>query len=239
MEEEPWSLYLAKFGAKVGAKVLINMYAPGFGASIEFVDAVKCFYDGDITGGVINTLSGIGDLASFGLVGSIKEVMRGGAKATVVATVKEMGKLAPKEVTKKLGQQAGKEIAKGVLNEATEEVWRQNAKMTLNKAGVGAFLAFLSSGGHQVSKTVYEDLSEKIAFEMMAKSTKMGAFELTKDAAKEGAKKEFMKKSYILFQKDLFFAASKGIVNRYGRKEDDEDDEDSRNGTICYQTYVN
>lgn len=219
MAEDSWSWYLAKLGAKVGAKVLINMYVPGLEASVEFVDAAKCFYYGDTTGGVINILSGVGDVVSFRLTGTIKDAMTGSGKAAAIETVKEMGKSAPKEVTKKLGQQAGKEFAKGVLTEATEEVWREGTKMTLNKAGQDAVLAAISSGGRKVGKTIGEDLLEKLAFETMVKGTKMGAFELTKNAAKEGAEREFMKNSYKLVAKGVIFAASKGAANSYGRKD--------------------
>lgn len=215
-----------EFGTKLGAKLVINLYAPGWSgysaASIEFIHAIKCFCDGDKTGGFINILSGIGELASLGLMGTIKDTIKGSAKANAVAAVKGIAKSVPKEMSKKIGQQAAKEFAKGVVTEATEEVLRKGTKMTVYKTGLEAFIAAMSSGGHQVGTIVVEDLSEKLAFEMMAmmaESTKMGAFELTKNAAMEGAKREFMKNSYKLVTKDVIIGISKGAANSYGRKD--------------------
>ena len=212
--------YMAYEGGKLvfktGLKMLCNFCAPGSGAAIEVAHAALCFWGGDMLGGAINTVSGIADFYTFGLVGAIKNGMKVSAKESVIQFAKETAKSGSKEASKKVGQQVGKELAKGVIPSAVEEVWSKGTKMTFEKFLKDSGLSVISSGGHDIWKTILGDWAEKgveIGFtEALKWKSAEAAFEFTKEAAKKGAGKEFMNQSYRLFFKDFKFAVLKGSI---------------------------
>ena len=71
-----WAVYAGTLGAKIGGKVVLNACLPGSGSIIDFAEAGKCFYNGDVIGGMISTVSGLADIATLGLVGAAKEAMK-------------------------------------------------------------------------------------------------------------------------------------------------------------------
>ena len=102
---EGWGWYLGKTAAKIAGKVALNCVAPGSGAIMDFGEAAYDFYNGDIIGGSINIVSGVADVVSFGVVGSVKEAMKESTKKAVVDTAKTEAKSAAKKATKKVGQE--------------------------------------------------------------------------------------------------------------------------------------
>ena len=190
----------------------LNACQGGLGSVVEFAEAAKCFYYGDVLGGSICVVSGIADVYTLGLVGATKDAMKESAKGSVVQFAKETVKSGYKEASKKLGQQVRKEIAKGVIPSAVEEVWFEGTKMTWYNFLQATGLSAVSSGGHQVGKTVFEDWIQLGITEMLNRKPMETVFEFTKEAAKKGAKKEFMNQSYKLFVKDLNVALLKGGI---------------------------
>ena len=214
MESKKW--YRAFQVLKLVAKPFCNVLAPGSGAAIEFSEAAWHIYEGKLLDAVICTISGIADLYMLGLVSAIKSGMKESAKESVVQFAKETAKSGSKEASKKVGQQVAKELAKGVIPSAVDEVWSKGTKMTFEKFLKDTGLSVISSGGHDIGKTIFEDWVEKgmeIAFTEALKRKPMEfAFEFTKEAAKKGAEKEIINQSYKLLLKDLQFALLKGDI---------------------------
>lgn len=75
-----WVIMMGKFGLKM----VLNVSLFGLGLVVDFVEVVKCFYYGDVYGGMINGFLGVMDIVSFGFVGVIKEVMKESVKGVVV-----------------------------------------------------------------------------------------------------------------------------------------------------------
>ena len=126
-----------------------------------------------------------------------------GGKDALIEMAKKAAISASKEANRKVGQQVRKEIAKGVIPSTVEEVWFKGTKMTVDKFLQNTWLSGISSGGHQIGKTIFEDwidMGMKKAFKR--KPIEM-AFKLTKEPAKKGAEKEFMNQSFNLFVKDF------------------------------------
>ena len=211
-------------GCKILAKALLNTAAPGSGAAVEFAAAAMDLYYGNVTGGILNSLSGVADLVTLGMSGVAKDAMKEGAKGAVIQTAKETAKTVGKEGRKKVGQQVGKELAQGVLNEAVGEVFSKGTKNTAKSMATFAFLSALSSGRVDVFKTMSGDLGEEwltsIVQKALSEKAKKFTFEFTKKAAITGAEKEFQKYAAKIFVKDVGFAVSKGMVNYSSRLND-------------------
>ena len=115
MSDESSTEYALKFGSKLATKVALNTVAPGSGAIVDFAEAGKNFYDGDVADGVVNTLSGVADLVTLGMSSAAKDVMKESGKAAVVQTAKESAKTAGKKATKEVGEELAKQLAKGTI----------------------------------------------------------------------------------------------------------------------------
>ena len=134
MELASWA---ATLGAKIGGKITLNACLPGLGSAIDFGEAGRCFYNGDICGGVISTVSGVADIVTLGLVGATKEAMNESAKRAVVQSAKDTAKSAAKEASRKVGQDLGKQIATGAIKDgkaAAIEVTKVLAKSASKEA---------------------------------------------------------------------------------------------------------
>ena len=94
-------------------------------------------------------------------IGTIK-----GGKDAAIKTAKVVAQSASKEATRKVGQRFGKEISKNAIPSAVEEVWSKGTKVTLEKFLKDTGLSVISSGGHEIKKTILEDW-----FEMGIKET--------------------------------------------------------------------
>ena len=200
------------WGGTLAAKTLSNIILPGSGAAIEFVQAAKCLRHGNVLGGATYIISGIADLCTPGLFDVIKSGMSAAAMGSAVQFVQEGAKSLSKEATKKLGKQFSKELARGVIPSAVEEAFFESTKMTWSKLFQATGLSAISSGGEQVGKTVFQDWIQLGITEMLNRKPMEIAFDFTKEAAKKGAKKEFMNQSYKLFVKELNVALLKGAI---------------------------
>ena len=71
-------------------------------------------------GALISTVSGVADIVTLGLSGSIQGVMKEGAKKSTKEGAKAMAKKAGKEATKKYGQEVGRQLAQGTFRGGKE-----------------------------------------------------------------------------------------------------------------------
>ena len=194
----------------LGGKIALNVALPGYGSLVDFGEACYCAYNGDKVGCGISIISGLSDLVTLGFASSTKEAMKKTARESVAQFAKETMKSSSKETSKTFGKQVGKELAKGVASQATKEVWHESTKMTLKSLSQDIFLSGVSSGGHHVLDVIFGDLREKLILEALKQKPKEIAFELTKEAAKKGAREEFMKRSYKFLVNDVSVALLKG-----------------------------
>ena len=242
-----WAVYGGTLTAKIGVKMALNACVPGSGSLIEFGHAWKNFYyDGDVLGAVINTISGAADLVTLGLASTAKEAMRESAKAAVVQSAKDSAKAAGKEATRKVGQDLAKQMAMGTTTvgrdaaiktakaaaalaykEATRKVGQQVGKEIAKGVTTVAaeevftkmtFNKLLQSLQSTASAAVLEELYEFWITEALKQQPKDFAFELTKNAAIKGAEEELKKHSSKLFVKDLVFSVLKEAI-RFDKNE--------------------
>ena len=213
-------------GVLLGGKIALNVALPGSGSLVDFSEACYCAYNGDKVGCAISIISGLSDLVTLGLASSTKEAIKKTARESVAQFAKETMKSSSKETSKTFGKQVGKELAKGVASQATKEVWHESTKMTLKSLSQDIFLSGVSSGGHHVWDIICEDLREKLILEALKQKPKEIAFELTKEAAKKGAREEFMKHSYkflvnnvsVAFAKEMMKSSSKETSKTFGKQ---------------------
>ena len=213
-------------GVLLGGKIALNVALPGSGSLVDFGEACYCAYNGDKVGCGISIISGLSNLVTLGFASSTKEAMKKTARESVAQFAKETMKSSSKETSKTFGKQVGKELAKGVASQATKEVWHESTKMTLKSLSQDIFLSGISSGGYHVLDIIFEDLREKLILEVLKQKPKEIAFELTKEAAKKGAREEFMKHSYkflvnnvsVAFAKEMMKSSSKETSKTFGKQ---------------------
>ena len=200
-------------GVLLGGKIVLNVALPGYGSLVDFSEACYRAYNGDKVGCAISIISGLSDLVTLGLASPTKEAIKKTVRGSVAQFAKETMKSSSKETSKTFGKQVGKELAKGVASQATKEVWHElSTKMTLKSLSQDIFLSGISSGGYHVWDIIFEDLIEKLILEALKQKPKEIAFELTKEAAKKGAREELMKRSYKFIAKDAIVALLKGGI---------------------------
>ena len=129
-----WVIYVKNLGVKIGVKIALNSAVPGLGAAVEFYEAVNCFYDGDSLGGVICTVSGVGDLCSAGLLSTIKNAMKETVKGAIKQTTEETVKSAAKAATKNVGQDLSKQLAMGAIKNGGKDAAILTARETAKTA---------------------------------------------------------------------------------------------------------
>ena len=164
------------FVFKVGAKVALNACAPGSTALVEFAEAAHSFLTGDIIGGAISTISGVGDLATLGLMSTTKEAMKESAKAALGQTAKETAKSAGKEATKKVGQEFSRQLAMGAIKggkEAAIQTVRETAKTASKEA--------TKRVGQHVGKEIARGAVSNAVEEAWRAATKMTAGKMSKE----------------------------------------------------------
>lgn len=147
------------------------------------------------------------DLAKKLAMGTAK-----GGKDAAIKTAKAAAAFASKEATRKVGQQVGEELAKGLIPSAVEGAWYEGTKMTLNKFLRDTSLSGISSGGHEIGKTIVEDWIAMGINEGFKREPLKIAFELAGEAAEKGANEEFMKQSYKILVQDVNIALLKGGI---------------------------
>lgn len=226
-----WAVYAGTLGAKIGGKVVLNACLPGLGSTIDFVEAASCFYNGDVCGGVISSVSGVVDIATLGLVGAAKEAMKESAKGAVVQSAKDTAKSAAKEASRKVGQDLGKQLAMGatkggkdaaikitkvfaesVSKEVTVKVGQQVGKEFAKGVTTEAVEEVLQVG---TKMTINKVVQTTVLVAVSGSGRKEFAFKLTKKAATKGAKEAFKKRSLKFIAKDVGVSALKGTIKSF------------------------
>ena len=134
-----WLGWGATFAVGLGAKMALNAVLPGASAAVDFAQAACDLSQGNIVGAAINIVSGVGDIATCGAVGSVKEAVEESAKAAAMQ--------AEKAARRKVGQEFAKRLATGMV-QGSKEAAIQSAKQTAKAAGKEA----TKEVGQQLSK---------------------------------------------------------------------------------------
>lgn len=191
-------------------KLLAKNAMPGRGwvsAAVDFTQAAYHLGHQNYVGALISTVSGVGEICTNGLSGSVKELVEESAKKFTMQAVKEM---AQEETAKRLS----KEIAQGLITESTEKVMKEGTKKATGWS-LNLFFKFISTGGKNVKQGIadgyIQDALERVIPAMWKQSPKL-AFDFAK-FAEEGALKEFKKHTWKFIAKDGFFASVTGCIN--------------------------
>lgn len=206
MSHETWAAYVAKFTSKLALRVFLNGTYPGLGALVDFTEAALDFSVGNMRGVCINTICGFAELVSFGMWNTAKDALR-----------KRVKDVFYKAGNKMFGEQAMKEMGEQVV----EEVLSASNRITFDRIEQTLAFSLISSGGHEVEKTIGEDLGRmvlepvfnNILFGGVKQTAQSFPCEFLKKEAKRAASKEFCKYSSRKFAMDLRFSLVKGAIN--------------------------
>ena len=163
-----WAAWAGTLGAKIGTKLALNACLPGSGSIIDFAEAGKCFYNGDVIGGMISTVSGLADIATLGLASTTKEAMKESAKKAVVQSAKDTAKSAAKEASRKAGQDLGKQLAMG-----TTKVGKVAAINMAKVFAESASKEATKNVGQQVAKELAKGVTTEAVEQVFQEGTKM------------------------------------------------------------------
>ena len=172
-----WTTYVGTFLVKIGVKIALNTCLPGLGSTVDFAEAANCFYNGDVYGGVISTVSGVVDIATLGLVGATKEAMKESAKGAVVQSAKDTAKSAAKEASRKVGQDLRKQIATGAIKDGKDAAIKM-AKVLAESASKEA----TRKVGQQVGKELAKGVTTEAVEQVFQEGTKMTVNNLLQSA---------------------------------------------------------
>lgn len=209
-----WRDWVFKLTATVVIKAGFNFFVPGSAAVVDFGRAFYYLHQGDIGGFVSNAFSGVAELVTFGVAGSLTEAMKRSGKAAAVSAVRDVATQSScKEASKKIGQQLSLFIASGGIDKAIGEVVREHTRTTLTSLGHQGLQGLISSGGHDICKNVGGSIYEQFLKDACKRTieTEMRTafqFQLAADAVKTAAGKEY----YELLKIEYGLAAVKGGI---------------------------
>ena len=219
MSNESWTVYTLKLTAEVAARASCNFLQPGSGAAVDFVKAAKDCYNGNYGGAALNLFFGSLDLATCGFSTALKDVAKKSGKDAVIQAAKEKAKTDGKKL---VGKQVAKGLAKGGVEQTVNEAFSASTKFTFKNMGKFAGFSFISSGGHEVPKTIFEDTFRYFgepAFEHILKggvkqNAQSFSSEWMKIAAGRAARENFIQYSSRKFLWDLNTSVTKGVLSR-------------------------
>lgn len=136
-----------------------NAVLPGLGAAVDFAQAANDLRQGDKLGALINTVSGVADICTLGLSGSVQGAMKESAKKSTKEGAKVMAKKAGKEATKKFGQQVGRQVASGSLG---KEVAGKYASVWADQVRKKATKDFGERLGKEIARGLIPESVEKV-----------------------------------------------------------------------------
>ena len=177
-----WAAWAGKLGAKIGGKMALNACLPGLGSTIDFAEAAKCFYDGDVCGGLISAGSGVVDLITLGLVGATKEAMKESTKGAVVQSAKDTTKSAATEASRKVGQELGKQFAMGATKGGKDAATKM-AKVLMESTSKEA----TRKVGQEVGKELAKGVTTEAVEEVVQAGTKMTVNKFLQDCVQRAA----------------------------------------------------
>ena len=223
MSNESWTVYTLKLTAEVAARASCNVLQPGSGAAVDFVKAAKDCYYGNYSGAALNLFFGSLDLATYGFSTAVSTTLKDAAQKSGKDAVIQVAKEKAKTDGKKLvGKQVAKGLAKGGVEQAVNEAFSASTKFTFKNMRNFVGFSFISSGGHEVPKTIFEDTFRYFgepAFEHILKggvkqNAQSFSSEWMKTAAGRAARENFIQYSSRKFLWDFHTSVTKGVINR-------------------------
>ena len=196
-----WIAFGMKTVAVVSTKMAANALVPGLGAAFEFAQAAYDYKHGDKVGALISTVSGVADIVTLGLSGSIQGAMKEGAKKSTEQGAKEMAKKAGKEATKKYGREVGRQLAQGTFRGGKE-------------AAVKHAPAMADEALKKAMKLVDELLRKEIAQGLISES----AEEVLKEGTKKSILHDLILKGISTGGNDVLKGISKGYIGDATKK---------------------
>lgn len=211
---------LIMFGSILTAKLALNVLMPGLGFIVDFAEAAKDCCTGNYLGAGLSLVFGSLNVRDFAYLSTLKDAAKKSAKDSVIQAAKEIAKTDGKKM---VGKQVASALAKGGTEKAFTEVFSAATKVTFNNLGKTVGLSMISSGGHEVGKTVFGDVFQYFGEPVLENVLKGGAkqtaqsfsHEWMKEAAKRSLAKDFIKYSSKKFAREIKTAHIKGILNIY------------------------
>ena len=213
---------LIAFGSILTLKLVVrfslNGVMPGLGFLVDVTDVATDFCTGNYLGAGLSLVFGSLNVRDFAYLSTLKDAAKKGAKDSVIQAAKEIAKTDGKKM---VGKQVASALAKGGTEKAFTDVFSAATKVTLNNLGKTVGLSMISSGGHEVGKTVLGDVFQYLGEPVLENVLKGGAkqtaqsfsHEWMKEAAKRSLAKEFIKYSSKKFVRELKTASLKGSFN--------------------------
>lgn len=213
---------LIAFGSILTLKLVVrfslNGVMPGLGFLVDVTDVATDFCTGNYLGAGLSLVFGSLNVRDFAYLSTLKDAAKKGAKDSVIQAAKEIAKTDGKKM---VGKQVASALAKGGMEQAFTDVFSASTKVTFKNLGKTLGLSMISSGGHEVGKTVFGDVFQFLGEPVLENLLKGGAkqtaqsfsHEWMKEAAKRSLAKEFIKYSSKKFVRELKTASLKGSFN--------------------------
>lgn len=203
---------------KLVIRVSLNGVMPGLGFAVDFADAATDCHAGNYLGAGLSLVFGSLNVRDFAYLSALKDAAKKSAKDSVIQAAKEIAKTDGKKM---VGKQVASALAKGGMEQAFTEVFSSSTKFTFNNLGKTVGLSMISSGGHEVGKTVFGDVFQYLGEPVLENVLKGGAKQTAqsfshqwmKEAAKRSLAKEFIKYSSKKFAREYKTAFFKGFLN--------------------------
>ena len=203
---------------KLVARFSLNGMMPGLGCLVDVTDVVTDFCAGNYLGAGLSLVFGYRNVKDFSYLINLKDVAKKSAQDSFIQAAKEIAKTDGKKM---VGKQVASALAKGGMEQAFTDVFSAATKITFDNLGKTVGLSMISSGGHEVGKTVFGDVFQFIGEPVLENVLKGGAkqtaqsfsHEWMKEAAKRSLEKEFIKYSSKKIVRELKTASFKGSLN--------------------------
>lgn len=219
MANESWTVYGSKLTGELVTRLYLNSLCPGLGCLIDFAKAARDYCRGNSAGAEVNVLCGFLEIGTAGISSFWKGFAQGSGKEALIQAAKEKAKTDGKKL---VGKQVARALAKGGVKQTVNEVFSAYTKLTFKNMGKSAGFAYISSGGYEVGKTVFEGtfqyLGESAWEHILKGGVKQNAQifqrEWMKEAVKRGVAPEYIKHYATKFSWELWGSCWKGKIKR-------------------------
>lgn len=203
---------------KLVARFSLNGMMPGLGLLVDVTDAATDFCSGNYLGAGLSLVFGYRNVRDFAYLSTLTDAAKKSAKDSVIQAAKEIAKTDGKKM---VGKQVASALAKGGIEQAFTDVFSAATKVTFDNLEKTVGLSIISSGGHEVGKTVFGDVFQFLGEPVLENVLKGGAkqtaqsfsHEWMKEAAKRSLAKEFINYSSKKLARESKTAFFKGIFN--------------------------
>lgn len=219
MADESWTVYGSKLTGELVTRLYLNSLCPGLGCLIDFAKAARDYCRGNSAGAEVNVLCGFLEIGTAGILSTWKGFAQESGKEAFIQAAKEKAKTDGKKL---VGKQVARALAKGGVKQTVNEVFSAGTKFSFKNMGKYAGFAYISSGGYEVGKTVFEGtyqyLGESAWEHILKGGVKQNAQifprEWMKEAVKRGVSPEYIKHYVTKFSWELWGSCYKGKIKR-------------------------